>query len=83
MPEATMMRLSNGERDGDPLARFRAGWRSRARNVKDTWVPGTLPLEAAMEGTFREGVAFAAELLEEEGHRELAGKLRARVQRAV
>jgi len=56
-----MMRLSNGERTGDPLARFRAIWRSRARNVKDTWLPATLPIEAAMEGTFREGV-FAAQL---------------------
>ncbi len=77
------MQLSNGERDGDPLARFWAGWRLKARNVRDTWLPGTLPIEAAMEDTFREGVAFAAELLEEEGHRELAGKLWARVQRAV
>jgi len=51
--------------------------------VKDTWLPGTLPIESALEGTFREGVAFAAELLEKEGHRELAGRLRARVQRAV
>jgi len=34
-----------------------------------------------MEGTFLDGVKFAAEFLEEEGHRELAGKLRARVQR--
>jgi hypothetical protein len=42
-----------------------------------------LPIEAAMEGSFREGVAFAAELLEKEGHRELASRLRVRVQRAV
>ncbi len=61
------MQLSNGERPEDPLARFRAGWRSRARSVKDTWLPGTHPIEAAMEGTLREGVAFAAELLEKEG----------------
>ncbi len=77
------MQPSNGARAEDPLSRFRAGWRSRARNVKDTWLPGTLPIESALEGTFREGVAFAAELLEKEGHRELAGRLRARVQRAV
>jgi hypothetical protein len=76
------MQPSNGDRGVDPLRRFRAGWRSRARNVKDTWLPGTLPIESALEGTFREGVAFAAELLEEEGHRDLAGKLRARVQRS-
>jgi hypothetical protein len=78
-----MMRLSNRERADDPLGRFRAGWRVKARQAKDTWLPGTLPIESAPEGTFREGVAFAAELLEKEGHRELAGKLRARVQRAV
>ena len=77
------MQLSNGDRADDPLQRFRAGWRSRARNVKDTWLPGTFPIESALEGTFREGVAFAAELLEKEGHRELAGRIRACVQRAV
>jgi hypothetical protein len=82
-PEATTMQLSNGERADDPLARFQAVWRSRARSVKDTWLPGTHPIEAAMEGTFREGVAFAAELLEKEGQIELAIKLRARVQRSV
>ena len=78
-----MMRYSNCKRADDPLARFRASWRSRARTVKDTWLPGTLPIESALESTFREGVAFAAELLEKEGHRELAGRIRARVQRAV
>jgi hypothetical protein len=65
----------------DPLGRFREGWRLKARQAKDSWTPGTEPIEAAMEGTFLDGVKFAAEFLEEEGHRELAGKLRARVQR--
>ncbi len=74
------MQPSNGARADDPLSRFRAGWRSRARNAKDTWLPGTLPIESALEGTFREGVAFAAELLEKEGHRELASKIRMQVQ---
>jgi hypothetical protein len=77
------MQVSNDERGGDPLARFRVGWRSRARSVKDTWLPGTQPIEAALEGSFREGVAFAAELLEKQGHRELAGKIRMRVQQKV
>jgi len=66
---------------GDPLSRFRDGWRLKARRAKDTWTLGTEPIETAMEGTFLDGVKFAAEFLEEEGHRELAGKLRARVQR--
>ena len=74
------MQLSNGERADDPLGRYRAGWRLKARNAKDTWLPGTLPIETALEGTFREGVAFAAEILEKEGHRELAGKIRMQVQ---
>lgn len=63
----------------DPLARFRPGWRSRARNAKDTWLPGTLPLEAALEAAFCEGVAFAAEIIDKEGHRELATKIRMQV----
>ena len=75
------MRFSNGDRANDPLGRFREGWRLKARNAKDTWTLGTEPIEAAMEDTFLDGVKFAAEFLEEEGHRELAGKLRARVQR--
>ncbi len=75
------MRLSNGERADDPLGRFRKGWGLQARNAKDTWLPGTLPIETAMEATFHDGIKFAAEFLEEEGHRDLAGKLRARVQR--
>jgi hypothetical protein len=74
------MQISSDETCGDPLARFRAGWQSKARSVKDTWLAGTLPIEAAREGTFREGVAFAAEFLEKEGHRELAGKIRMQVQ---
>jgi hypothetical protein len=78
-----MMRLSNGERSDDPLSRFREGWRLKAKQAKDTWTPGTEPIEAALEGAFREGVAFAAEILEKEGHHQLAGRLRARVQRAV
>jgi hypothetical protein len=69
------MRLSNGERADDPLRRFRASWRLKVRNARDTWPPGTLPIETALEGTFREGVAFAAEILEEEGHRDMASKI--------
>ena len=65
----------------DPLGRFREGWRLKARRAKDTWTPGTESIETALEGAFLDGVKFAAEFLEEEGHRELAGKLRARVQR--
>jgi hypothetical protein len=75
-----MMRLSNSERADDPLGRFRAGWRLKARNARDTWLLGTGSLEAALESTFREGVAFAAEILEKEGHREMATKIRMRVQ---
>jgi hypothetical protein len=76
-----MMRLSNGDRADDALGRFRDGWRLKARRAKGTWTPGTEPIETAMEGTFRDGIKFAAEFLEAGGHRELAGKLRARVQR--
>lgn len=65
----------------DPLARFREGWRQNARRVKDTWTPGTEPIETAMEGAFLDGAKFAAEFIEAEGQKELAGKLRARVQR--
>jgi hypothetical protein len=75
------MQSPNAHRANDPLEQFRAGWRLKARNARNTWLPGTLPIETALEGTFREGVAFAAELLEKEGQRELAIKLRARVQR--
>ena len=78
-----MMQLSNGKRAEDPLGQFRASWRLKARNAKDAWLPGTQPIEAAMEGTFREGVAFAADFLEAEGLPELAIKLQARVQRKV
>ena len=80
MPEATRMRISNDERADDPLRRFRAGWRLKARHAKDTWTSGTEPIETAMESTFLEGVAFAVELLEKEGHRELANKISMRVQ---
>ncbi len=45
------MRFSNGERADDPLRRFRAGWRARARSVKDTWLPRTLPIESTLEST--------------------------------
>ena len=76
-----MTRLSNGERADDPLGRFREGWRLSARKAKDTWIPGTEPIETAMEGTFHDGVKFAAGFLEAEGHSELAIKLQARVQR--
>jgi hypothetical protein len=75
-----MMRVSNGERANDPLARFRSDWRLRARNAKDTWLPGTLPMESALESTFLD-VKFAAEVLEKQGHHGLAVKLRAGVQR--
>jgi hypothetical protein len=75
-----MMRLANGERADDPLGRFRSDWRLKARHAKDTWTPGTEPIEVAMERTFRDGVRFAAEFLGGEGHKELAGKLRACVQ---
>jgi hypothetical protein len=65
----------------DPLGHLREGWRLKARRAKDTWTSGTEPIETAMEGTFHDGIKFAAEFLEEEGQRELAGKLRARIQR--
>jgi hypothetical protein len=75
------MQLSNGERADDPLGRFRADWRIKARNAKDTWLPGTLPIESALESTFHDAIRFAAAFIEREGHIELAIKLRARVQR--
>lgn len=75
------MQLSNSERADDPLGRFRDGWRLKARQAKDTWTVGTEPIETAMEGTFHDGIKFAAEFLEADGQKELAGKLRARVQR--
>ena len=75
------MRPSNGERADDPLGRFREGWRLKARHAKDTWTPGTEPIETAMDATFHDGIKFAAEFLESEGRRDLASKLRARVQR--
>ena len=75
------MQLSDREHANDPLGRFREGWRQKARQAKDTWTPGTEPIETAMEGTFHEGVKFAAEFLETEGQAALAIKLRARVQR--
>lgn len=75
------MQVSNTRHADDPLRRFREGWRLKARNARDTWLPGTGPLEAALESTFREGVAFATGILEEEGHRELASKIRMRVER--
>lgn len=67
----------------DPLGRFREGWRVKARRAKDAWTAGTEPIETAMEGTFLDGVKFAAEFLEREGQAELAVKLQARVQRKV
>jgi hypothetical protein len=75
------MRTANEKRTDDPLARFRPGWRARARTARDTWLPGTGAIEAALEETFREGVKFAAEILEEDGQRELAIRIRARTQR--
>jgi|GEM_PF-2699523 len=77
------MQLSSGEPTGDPLARFRADWRLKARKVKNTWDSGTAPIETAMESTFFDGVKFAAEFLEDEGQAELAIKLQARVHRKV
>jgi hypothetical protein len=71
------------DRADDPLDRFREAWRLKARQAKDTWIGGTESIEAAMEGAFHDGIKFAAEFLEGEGHKELAGRLRARVQRAV
>jgi hypothetical protein len=73
------MQLSDRERADDPLGRFRAGWRLKARHAKDTWTPGTEPIESAMETAFLDGVKFAAEFLEGEGQGELAGKLRSRL----
>jgi hypothetical protein len=75
------MQSANGERADDPLKRFREGWRLKARSARDTWFPGTGAVEAVLESAFHEGVAFAAEFLAKDGHPELAGKLRARVQR--
>jgi hypothetical protein len=39
-------------------------------------------IETAIEGGFLEGVQFAAEVLEENGQRELAIGIRGRIQRA-
>jgi hypothetical protein len=77
------MRPSNGEHADDPLGQFRDGWRLKARHAKDTWTPGTEPIETAMEGAFLDGIRFAAEFLGSEGYGELAIKLQARVQRKV
>lgn len=71
------------ERTADPLGRFREGWHLKAKQAKNTWGAGTQPIETAMEGTFHDEIKFATEFLEGEGHKELAGKLRARVQRRV
>ena len=65
----------------DPLGRFRSGWRALARKARDSWAPGTFAMEAALEETFREGVRFAAEQLEKDGHPELALRVRARMER--
>ena len=78
-----MMRLSNVERADYPLARFRVGWRARARKARDTWLPGTYAVEAAIEDGFLEGVKFTAELLEKEGDRDLANRVRVQIQRKV
>ena len=75
------MQLSDREHANDPLGRFREGWRLKARHAKDSWTPGTEPIETAMEGTFHDGIKFAAEFLEGEGEAQLAIKLRAAVQR--
>jgi hypothetical protein len=75
------MQLSNGERAADPLGRFRDSWRLKARHAKDTWTLGTEPIATAMEGTFLDGVKFAAAFLEAEGQPGLAIELQARVQR--
>jgi hypothetical protein len=75
------MQFPNRSRADDPLGQFREGWRTKARNARDTWLPGTLPIETALESTFRDGVKFAAELIETEGHRELATKIRMRIER--
>ena len=77
------MQLSDREHANDPLGQFREGWRQKARQAKDSWTLGTEPIETAMESTFQDGINFAAEFLEGEGYKELAGKLRARVQPAV
>jgi hypothetical protein len=81
MPEVTTMQLSDRERADDPLGRFREGWRLKARHAKDSWTPGTEPIETAMEGGFQDGIKFATEFLKAEGQAGLAIKLRARVQR--
>jgi len=44
-----------------PLRRFREGWRLKARNARDTWLPGTGTVEVAQERTSAKG--FAAEIL--------------------
>jgi hypothetical protein len=44
-----MMRLSNGERADDPLGRVPGRLAPKARNAKDTWLPGTLAIETALE----------------------------------
>jgi hypothetical protein len=75
------MQVSNAGAAGDPLRQFRDDWRAKARNAGDTWLPGTEPVEAALESTFRDGVKFAAELLENDGHHELATKIRLRIER--
>jgi hypothetical protein len=76
-----MIRPGNQKRSDDPLARFRPGWRTRARNARGTWLPGTGAIETAIEDGFREGVKFSSEILEEDGQRELAVRIRARTQR--
>jgi len=60
-------------------------WKAGAgrRGKRNTWITGAEPIETAMEGSFHDGVKFAAEFLEGEGQKALAGKLRARVQRRV
>src|ERR1700687_3953846 len=56
-----MTRFANGNHADDPLSRFRAGWPARAQKARNTWLPGTGPVEAAIEDGFRDGVKFAAE----------------------
>ena len=60
----------------DPLAQYRSVWRTRAEKARNTWLPGTGPVEAAIEDGFRDGVKFAAEILEKDGHPELAMRIR-------
>jgi hypothetical protein len=67
----------------DPLDRFRDAWRARAQKARNTWLPGTGPVEAAIEDGFRDGVKFAAEILEKDGHPELASRIRMRAQRQI